>query len=204
MHDVPRESVGKHLGFGYGKDDGKPRDELDARLARTWARHFPLEAFSNLITEHARYIYSLQESAEAPSSDSDEESEESDDSSNPNGNWRQTNARRRVNRSSTKRMSLLTNQYFDLSSKENGFYSHCSSLHGMGLGAPPVKNAKRRFFQGGANWEEDVEKVIAGRMNGSERFQPRGLLADNMARGGRPINLHPLDDDDWDDDESMM
>lgn len=34
MHDVPRESVGKHLGLGYGKDDGKPRDELDARLAR--------------------------------------------------------------------------------------------------------------------------------------------------------------------------
>ena len=32
MHDVPRESVGEHLGFG--KDDDESRDELDDRVAR--------------------------------------------------------------------------------------------------------------------------------------------------------------------------
>jgi hypothetical protein len=32
MHDVPRESVGEHLGFGESEDDG--RDVLDERLAR--------------------------------------------------------------------------------------------------------------------------------------------------------------------------
>lgn len=32
MHDVPRESVKEHLGFG--KDDEEGRDELDDRLAR--------------------------------------------------------------------------------------------------------------------------------------------------------------------------
>ena len=32
MHDVPRQSVGEHLGFG--KDDDLGRDELDDRLAR--------------------------------------------------------------------------------------------------------------------------------------------------------------------------
>ena len=32
MHDVPRQGVGEHLGFG--KDDDLGRDELDDRLAR--------------------------------------------------------------------------------------------------------------------------------------------------------------------------
>ena len=32
MHDVPRESVGEHLGFG--KDEEEGRDELDERVAR--------------------------------------------------------------------------------------------------------------------------------------------------------------------------
>lgn len=33
MHDVPRESVKQHLGFGRDEEEG--RDELDERLART-------------------------------------------------------------------------------------------------------------------------------------------------------------------------
>jgi histone deacetylase 1/2 len=32
MHDVPRESVGQHLGFGNDEEEG--RDSLDASLAR--------------------------------------------------------------------------------------------------------------------------------------------------------------------------
>lgn len=32
LHDVPRESVGQHLGFG--RDEGEGRDDLDVRLAR--------------------------------------------------------------------------------------------------------------------------------------------------------------------------
>jgi histone deacetylase 1/2 len=32
MHDVPRESVGEHLGLGKVQEDG--RDELDQRVAR--------------------------------------------------------------------------------------------------------------------------------------------------------------------------
>lgn len=34
MHDVPRESVGAHLGFGKDEDEG--RDELDEQLARMY------------------------------------------------------------------------------------------------------------------------------------------------------------------------
>jgi hypothetical protein len=32
MHDVPRESVGQHLGFGLDEENG--RDSLDASVAR--------------------------------------------------------------------------------------------------------------------------------------------------------------------------
>lgn len=32
MHDVPRQSVGEHLGFGYDQEEG--RDSLDASVAR--------------------------------------------------------------------------------------------------------------------------------------------------------------------------
>lgn len=34
MHDVPRESVGQHLGLGRDEDDDVARDKLDERLAR--------------------------------------------------------------------------------------------------------------------------------------------------------------------------
>ncbi|KAJ2936299.1 hypothetical protein H1R20_g796, partial [Candolleomyces eurysporus] len=186
MQDVPRESLGKHLGFGYGKDDGKPRDELDARLA-----------------QHARYIFSLQESAEAPSSDSEEESSESEDDSSLL-HWQQQRAdsRRRVNRSSTKkRMSMVTNQYFEVSSEDNGFYSHCSGLHGLGLGAPPQRNDKRRFFQGG--WEEEIERVIATRtkeQRGGLYYQ-RGIMGDvdKSIQGRGDLNV----DGDWDGGVAM-
>ena len=36
MHDVPRESVGEHLGFGKDGDDRQ--DALDDRLARQYKR----------------------------------------------------------------------------------------------------------------------------------------------------------------------
>ena len=41
MHDVPRESVGQHLGFGRDNEEG--RDELDERVAR-----MSLSSFSNI------------------------------------------------------------------------------------------------------------------------------------------------------------
>ncbi|KAJ7631505.1 histone deacetylase complex, catalytic component RPD3 [Mycena rosella] len=40
MHDVPRESVGEHLGLTSRRDDEDARDELDERLARTLVSFF--------------------------------------------------------------------------------------------------------------------------------------------------------------------
>ncbi|TEB32285.1 histone deacetylase RPD3 [Coprinellus micaceus] len=168
MHDAPREPLGKHLGFTYGKDDGKSRDELDSRLA-----------------QHARYIYTLQEhTAEAPSS---EDSADESSGSEADDAWHQRRAssRRRVNRPTTKkRMSLLTGEYFEVDA-ENGFYSHCNGLPDYGLGAPPQKHAKRRFFQGNANWEEDVESGIAARMVNGDFARQREVLGDLVERSGR-------------------
>lgn len=96
MHDVPRESIGEHLGFGK---DEEGRDELDERVA-----------------QHARYLYNLQES-DTPSDYSDD-SWDSDESALT----RRRASRRRTKHTSTrKRMSLLTGQYFDIPTHERGY-----------------------------------------------------------------------------------
>ncbi|PBK63161.1 hypothetical protein ARMSODRAFT_1024193 [Armillaria solidipes] len=52
MHDVPKESLLEHLGFGKKSD---AQDKLDERLA-----------------QHTRFVYKLQESDTASSSSDDE------------------------------------------------------------------------------------------------------------------------------------
>ncbi|KAN0096985.1 hypothetical protein V8E55_001431 [Tylopilus felleus] len=64
MHDVPRETLGKHLGLEVEEDrEGAGMDDLDRQLA-----------------QHARYLYRLQE-ATAGSEESDDERYDSDGSS---------------------------------------------------------------------------------------------------------------------------
>ncbi|KAH7922563.1 histone deacetylase [Leucogyrophana mollusca] len=83
MHDVPRQSVGQHLGFeqadGEEGDEDGVADDLDRRLA-----------------QHARFVYKLQETTGA--SDESEDERYDSDGSYP---------RRR------KRMSIMTNRYID-------------------------------------------------------------------------------------------
>lgn len=185
MHDVPRQSVGEHLGFG--KDDGVGRDELDDRLAR---KQLSATRLSDVIDrkhiEHARYIYNLQENADAPSSESEEDSWDSDDSG---ASWRKP-VGRRVNKqhaaaSNKKRMSLLTGQYYDVPVHENGFgHYEC--------GMAPVKSTRRRFFQSGARWDEGFERVLVGKSP-----VPRALnLGQVMENGGQMMEGT---DEDWED-----
>lgn len=81
-------------------------------------------------------------------------------------------------------MSLLTGEYFEVDS-ENGFYSHCNGLPDYGLGAPPQKHAKRRFFQGNANWDEDVNTAIAAKITNGDLNNHNGMLAAFLERAGR-------------------
>jgi hypothetical protein len=60
MHDVPKESVGEHLGLGKVQEDG--RDELDERVARMSSFSLSICGIWPPIIEHARYLYNLQES----------------------------------------------------------------------------------------------------------------------------------------------
>ncbi|KAF7325497.1 Histone deacetylase RPD3 [Mycena kentingensis (nom. inval.)] len=141
MHDVPRQSLAAHLGLSSRRDDGRPRDELDEKLA-----------------QHARYVYDLQEQAErdriadnSDASDEDEsESERSDDDasrsgSRVNGNGNGIGRRR-------KRMSIMTNSYVDvapaprLNGHANGSVNGNSSGSANGNGMPS-SGTKRRFFQ---------------------------------------------------------
>ncbi|KAF9474338.1 histone deacetylase RPD3 [Pholiota conissans] len=140
MQDVPRESVGQHLGFSFGKHE-EPRDELDDNLA-----------------QHSRYLYSIQEVESTV--DSDESDSSDTDGSTSTANWRRTPYRSssvssRINRQSSqtfpsalerKRMSIVTGKYYEIPIDENGFghYDHT---------AVPEKGTKRRFFQN-TGWDE--------------------------------------------------
>ncbi|KAG5653375.1 hypothetical protein H0H81_000876 [Sphagnurus paluster] len=172
MHDVPRESLNEHLGFGND-------DELDTRLARA-CHLFSSTPTHTPSAEHARYVYDLQES-DSPSETSDDDSWDSDESVSTSS--RRPRGYPKPGPSRAPRMSLLTGQYFDVPIHEHG-YSHFET------GAAPGKTAKRRFFQSAARWDENMESVILGRHAASTL--PLGEL---MERGGR--HLGEEDVEDW-------
>ncbi|RDB19796.1 Histone deacetylase Rpd3 [Hypsizygus marmoreus] len=170
MHEVPREGIGEHLGFG--KDDEESRDELDERLA-----------------QHARYVYDLQDSDASSETSDDQESWDSDESLS---NRRRNPRRHGKGPSSRTRMSLLTGRYFDVPTHEHG-YSHYD------CGAPPGKTAKRRFFQSSARWDETVEQVILGKVSSpTPRSVALGELMEQGGRDRR-VGAEDEMDDDWED-----
>ena len=59
MQDVPRESVGQHLGFSFGKDE-EPRDELDDNLARQFTLIVELISCDLLASLHRAYKIPIQ------------------------------------------------------------------------------------------------------------------------------------------------
>ena len=128
-------------------------------------------------TEHARYVYNLQES-ESQSEESDISRSDTDDLSYAGPNTR----RRRRHGSSKPRMSILSNQYFDFSLYD----TQCA----------PNKTTKRRFFQSAARWDEASGRVLVG--NRGVETAPRPLnLSGVMEAGGRSLDVvayEPVDD----------
>jgi histone deacetylase 1/2 len=135
-------------------------------------------------TEHARYVYNIQES-DTPSEDSEEDSWDSDDSASSHRRTTRRSAKASVSR---KHMSLLTGHYFDVPTHENG-YGHYE------CGAVPGKAAKRRFFQSGARWDETMERVLLGK-HGISPIARSMNLGELMERGGR---IEDELEDDWED-----
>jgi len=98
-------------------------------------------------SEHARFVYNLQES-ETHSDDSDDPDAyrwDSDDSITSS-----SRRRRHVPKVLKKRMSILTNQYYDIPSYENGFE----------YATPGKPDSRRRFFQSVARWDVGYHKVV--------------------------------------------
>ncbi|KAH9482183.1 Histone deacetylase clr6 [Psilocybe cubensis] len=202
MQDVPRTSLGGHLGFK--RDKREHRDELDERLA-----------------QHTRYLYDLQESE---SESEDTESSDSDASSvSFVNNWRRaphranslprilsgrhsSNPPGHISASERRRMSIVTGKYFDIPIHESG-YNHYE------YGAAPTKSSKRIFFQSGLdiyNDDNDFEGIINARTSVSNGFG-NGIhdLHGLMERGGRSLNENLEDGDDevegeeYEDDAAM-
>jgi histone deacetylase 1/2 len=144
LHEVPRESVGQHLGFSV---DEEAKDELDERLARKRTVVFyeaPRDPF--LFPERMRFVYNLQRSQSSDPSDLDSSGEDSDDSIG--------RRRHHYNKPHKKRMSLLTGQYYEIPAHDQayGHYNYCG----------PRKSLRRHYFRSAARWDPESRKALIG------------------------------------------
>jgi len=161
LQDVPKQSVGEHL--GVSRDDEQDVDELDEKLA-----------------QHARFVYDLQEGLASDASDDEPFSDESSSSRRVG----RSRTRRHV-RSGKKRMSIVTSQYFDVPRLEegsHGFFDMCGGDQRSVL--PKGPSYKRRFFQSAARWDPQMERVL---LETDGLAMPRPSVSDVMERGGREL-----------------
>ena len=142
MMDVPGEDLGTHLGFK--RDTGESRDQSDQRLARTSSPFPPFPQLTSLsLLEFTRYLYQLQDSSDSSGSDSEDNAE--------------TDAPIR-----RKRMSIITNKYFDLPAVNEGVEDPCGVLPSKVGG-----KGRRRFFDS-TKWDENggVDGAVRRALNG--------------------------------------
>ncbi|GLB34298.1 putative histone deacetylase [Lyophyllum shimeji] len=196
MHDVPRESIGEHLGFR--SDRMEAQDPLDAKLA-----------------QHARYVYDLQDSDNTPSDTShDEKSWDSDNDSASHTQARYQHQQQRkfaqAQAQAQQRMSIVTGQYFDVPVPAVSVYEHGGYMYGAVYdhrAALLATRAKRRFFQSAARWDETVEGVVASRYAASPMTMPIPRYAGGvgvgvgvlMERGGGHVGGYEGEEEEWDE-----
>lgn len=180
MHEVPGESLGEHLGLDKDDEDDQ-MDELDEHLA-----------------QHTRFVYELQEAPE----DSDEDSFSDEDSSSRRRRRGSRSSRRRP-RNERKRMSIFSNQYFDVPRIEDNGNAHSGSVlalenkvNGISAGAP-ASGVKRHFFRSAARWDSHHERVLVEYDGPAVR---RRNVAEMMAMGGRTDTDWTLEEDEMEVD----
>ena len=163
LQDVPRESVGEHLGIASVYEQ-TPLDDLDEQLARELGpHHFVAGSLSHLpstYAEHTRFVYHLQETL-APQSDS--ESDEEDDE--PDAFAPRARSHPARVRGGKTRMSLLTGELFDvprLEERDNGYYD-LGCGHEPWAGDTPARGARRHFFRGASRWDAALQQVLLER-----------------------------------------
>jgi len=174
LQDVPSESLGEHLGFRSVRHEKV--DELDERLA-----------------QHTRFVYGLQDSSASSSSEPESDSDASDSRTSRAVN---KSSRRRHVRNGKKRMSIMTNQLYDIghSHEKERLEEGPNGYHDFGYGwAMPVSsanatnartNSRRRFFQSSAKWDDRLRRVLV-----EEEMTALGLgaaaVGQAMENGGR-------------------
>lgn len=185
LQDVPRESVGEHLGIGDAYEQG-PLDDLDEQLAREYHRtsfmQYPHPTHLLPSAEHAKFVYNLQERAAHSDSDSDYDS----DTSLARARTRGGSGPRSI-RSGKKRMSLLTGEYYDvprLGEGGNGHYDLGCGHEPWAAADLPSLGAKRRFFKSPERGDSRLERIMAERERAGVR-NGRTNLSALMAAGGQ-------------------
>ncbi|RPD67555.1 histone deacetylase [Lentinus tigrinus ALCF2SS1-7] len=138
MQDVPRESLGDHLGLG-GVHAHAPIDDLDERLA-----------------QHARFVYDLQKDSDRSDSEA-EDAPEDDPESERNAHTRRTS--RRVQQQQ-KRMSIVTSKYFDVPRLPPEFERDVDEDPCGVYANAGAHGRKRRFFQSVAEWDPVKRHVL--------------------------------------------
>ncbi|KAG6841214.1 hypothetical protein C0991_000660 [Blastosporella zonata] len=179
MHDVPRQSIGAHLGFRH--DQVERRDDLDIKLA-----------------QHARYVYDLQES-DTPSDTSDEKSWDSDSD--------ELRPKKRMSILTGQHIETpvydpaQTHGYEPTVTPHGYPYGYGGYSYGFAEfdmhGAMYTQNAKRRFFQGGTRWDETIDHVVAKRYGTLPLPRSTGVLGRMMENGGRHVADDDMEEDEW-------
>ncbi|KAJ7582480.1 histone deacetylase RPD3 [Mycena floridula] len=140
LHDVPRESLGKHLGFA-----DVAQDDLDRRLA-----------------QHTKYVYDLQNPSRSPfdelaSSEDDDEMDSDDGSRSVRSRASSVASRRRQRHTHNENarrhrsiMSIMTNNYINIPTIFPNESSNVKHVPDFGFSElPDGKRVRRRFFQSG-------------------------------------------------------
>ncbi|KZT06549.1 histone deacetylase [Laetiporus sulphureus 93-53] len=166
LHDVPRESLGEHLGFSKGEDSDEA-DELDEELA-----------------QHSRFVYRLQ----------DMMSEDGSDDEMINGHSasaRRQHSARRPGHRERKRMSIMTNQYLDVPRLDDLAHhgrSTPSSLDSVNA------SSKRFFFRSPASLHGHISSLLNEYDNGNAHFTSRSGMPGLHWQNGVHSSALSLDD----------
>ncbi len=124
-----------------------------------------------------RFVYHLQDS----STSEEEEDEPESDSDDSSSSRRMTRTSRRI-RSGKQRMSITTNQLFNVPRLEEGGHGYYDYGCGHGPEMVPTRSTKRRFFASFARWDDRLQQVL---VHNEGLAMPRLNIVDLMESGGR-------------------
>ncbi|KAG6828309.1 hypothetical protein H0H92_008424 [Tricholoma furcatifolium] len=183
MHDVPRHSIGEHLGFRH--EHLERRDSLDVKLA-----------------QHARYVYDLQDSDTPSDTDDDSKSWDSDSDEYPKSSKKRMSILTGQYIETPPTYDPAQAHSYDQAAAPHGYpYGYGGYSYGFAEfdmhGTMYAQNVKRRFFSSGSRWDETIDHVIAKRYKPSVLQRPVGAVGHTMERDVRQMVDDDMEEDGW-------